>query len=242
MKMNKLFLFLFLSIFLISFVFAASTTEINYELQIKYQPYCTDICSSNIVTNSTTNQITNTTTCTQNCYWVLNIRGLPSDKHNILPSKINTSSETFSGKEGEWISLYGIYYFEVGNLTDITGINEKLNNLNITVTNLEKCQATLLEYNTNLTQCYDQTGGNTNYSLSECTVDKETISNNLDDKISQIDNLNEELNKQKSNKILLIILAFVGGIAAIKWGLPFIQDKTVKKDPLEKGKRSYSEY
>jgi hypothetical protein len=224
---------------------AADTTDIPYKIQIKPIENCVNSCNSELITNSTTNETINQTSCENKCNWVFEIRGLPVDKNKVTPIKVDFKEQATIEEistSGGWLTLSGNYIAELGNLTDITGINEKLNSLNITTTNLQKCQLTLLEYNTNLTQCNDIVGTNTNYTITECRVDKGVLENSVINKETQISTLNEEVQKQKNNKLLLIIASFIAGIIAVKWGMPFIQDKNIKKDPLSKNKQLQTEY
>jgi hypothetical protein len=245
MKINKLFILLAIGIFLFSFISAEETMEITYKIQIKPIEYCSNSCASQLITNSTTNQTINQTNCENKCSFAFEIRGLPTDKNKITPIKVNFSEQATLEEistSGGWLTLSGNYEVSLGNRTDITGINEKLNELNLTASNLYRCQTTLLEYNTNLTKCYDSSGIGTNYTINECTSDKNNLQSHLSDKQTEIDNLNQELGKQKNNKLILIAGAFILGIVSLRYVYPALKDKNIKSDPLNKGKQTHTEY
>lgn len=232
--MDKKFIFLIIGMFLVlGIVGATETKQIDYTLQLKYsKANCEEVCTSQIV-NGTSNETINNTVCGEECDLIFDIRSLPLDKHTIIPTRIDTSSDQFKDKEGQWIDLYGTYVAELGNNTDITGLNDKLDNLTTIYENLMKCQSSLRNYDFNLSNCITQTGYATNYSLETCGTEKANLQKTVSEKDKRISELQEQYDKEKGSKQTWGFLGILIGVALIKFIIPTIQGKETPKDSSE---------
>lgn len=219
---------------LVSLVGATEVKQIDYSLQIKYaESNCQSICTSELV-NTTLNETINKTTCGESCDLVIDIRSLPVDKHTIIPTRIDTSSEQFKNKEGQWIDLYGTYIADIGNSTDITGLNDKLDNLTIIYDRLLRCQSSLRDYDLNLSNCVSQTGYTTNYTLETCNTDKVSLQNKVSENEKRVSELQSLYDKEKGSKQTWGFLGILIGVAFVKFLLPEIQGTKTPKDEAEK--------
>jgi len=195
---------------------AGETKNIEYALNISFEPYCINsICNNEtifenrtVVINETTNQTKvieiNYTkqTCSSNCYGKLKVDGVDE---NRLFFEIDTGSDRWKNGSSEF--RYGYKTADLGNLSDISGIREELNNLTT-------CFSDHLACNTNLT---------------ECKLREQTCQSSIADKSM----ITQKLNDWNTKKWYFLLGGILLGALFIWKGLPIIQGRKNPRDPTE---------
>jgi len=205
MKIKLFVIGLFLMIYLMFGAFAGETKDIIYTVNVSFEPNCVnEICVNETIvqTDNVTNITTNYTreTCSSVCYGLLKIEGVEG---NTLTIYIDTSLEPW--KNGSSQLVNGYKKTDLGNLSDISGIRQELQNLT-------SCFGRHLICTENLTECSTQ-------------------KTNLDMSISSKNNKIDELNKKENDKYMWLVGGIILGIVGIKFILPSIQGKKNPKDP-----------
>jgi len=205
--MTKYFIIAILLIFSLFFISAGEVRNIEYAFNVSFEPYCVDNICSNQTTTQTDN-ITNITTnitretCSSVCYGIVKVDGI---YENQLFFEIDIGSERW--KNGSSELRYGYKSADLGNLSDISGIRQELQNLTSCFGEHLICTA----------------------NLTECSTQKTNLDMTVSSKSVEID----ELNKKGKEKYIW----FVGGILAcfvgIKYVLPSIQGKKNPGDPTK---------
>lgn len=203
--MDKYFIFAFLVIFNLFFISSGEVRNIEYTLNVSFEPYCVNnVCSNETInsTNNETNETINYTreTCSSVCYGILKIDGI---YENQLFFEIDTGSERW--KNGSSELRYGYKSADLGNLSDISGIRQELQNL---------------------TTCFDEHLVCT-ANLTECSTQKTNLEGDVNFKSSEI----AELNKKEKDKYLWFIGGIIVGVLFIWKGLPALKGTKNPRDP-----------
>lgn len=220
MNKNIIFLMFLLVIFPIS---ALQTTPISYIEKVTYNPICGTTCSNITTFNSTTNTTLITNNCVTGCHAIFNIGLMFAGDDEFRNVEINTSSQLY--QNGSDFIIPGVYMATLGNNSDVTGINEKIQNLSITI-------------NEDLVTCFNNISNiqnNATLSSNECSS---TI-NIKDTELNTKNVLITDLEKKSKQRLLIAIGSFILGVITIKWGEPYFKGKIPKKDPIESGTSPY---
>lgn len=190
---------------LIPDISAGEVRNIEYTLNVSFEPYCVNnVCVNETLfhTDNATNITINYTreTCSSVCYGILKVDGI---YENQLFFEIDTGSERW--KNGSSELRYGYKSADLGNLSDISGIRQELQNLTTCFMEHLICTA-------NLTECSTE-----NKDLDIFLIDK--------------DNKIEELNKKENDKYTWLIGGLVIGALFIWKGWPALKGTRNPKDP-----------
>jgi hypothetical protein len=206
--MIKKILFLLVTVCLLQLVVAGETRNIEYSINISFFPYCINEQCHN-ETTSTFDNSTNITTnytktiCSANCYGKINVNGIDNNK---LFFEIDIGSDRW--KNGSTELRYGYKEADLGNLSDISGIRQELQNLTSCFGNNALCIA----------------------NLTEMQVKESVCQTNLADK----NVISKELNDWKGTKKWYFLVAGILIGALFIWrGLPLIQGKKNPRAPTE---------
>ena len=196
---------------------SAETKIIEYLFNLSWNPYCPAIScatinvtynvstfdnSTNMTINTTINNGTSTT-CSATCYGKLKLEGVNG---NNLFVEIDTGVEEW--KSGRSDLRYGYKTAELGNLSDISGIRQELQNL---------------------TQCYnDATGYFTN--LSVCLSDKSSLQTDKTNKETTISLKEQEINSLKNQKLLYGGIGIGIGLILAYMVVPWFKGRNKVKD------------
>lgn len=217
---GMIFLFSILSLTLIS---SLETTQISYIQKVTYTPYCSTICTNNVTTNSTTNYTTENTDCVSGCYGIFNISLIFAGDLSPRTYEINTSSSLY--QNGSSFIVPGVYLATLGNNSDVTGINEKIQNLTSTITN-------------DLINCFvNNSAIQNNASLSKTACDANVESMNA--ALSERNGKLLEAEKYKGQRIYYAIGFFILGFLALKYGEPYLKGRLPKRDPNKTDKSEF---
>jgi len=212
---NKLFLFLLLSIFFLNFIFASETTSIYYKVTIEAKPVC-----NTAITNTTINNVTYVNNVTT-CYGSVEVLGIEDNHLTII--------ENFTGNNFKK-TYSGIKFADIGNETDITGIMGRLDQFNILWNDLEKCKDSNRNISAQLFMVEEDIGFKQNFT--ECQESKELLQTKYDEKSQIVSSNTKEIEDMKNSLWMRLILGFIAGILATKYGFPYIQGRNTPKDDL----------
>jgi len=200
--MNKIIILICMAIIallLFPLISALKPVDIEYKIRVTYNPSgnCSTSCSNSTIGNTTTE------TCYETCQGTIKIVG---EEENLIAVLKNLNE------------INGVYQgfkrAELGNESDITGINENLKNCLKWHDELETCMTINSNVSVQLLTMKDDVGYKENYT--ECFSSKQVMQNNLDTKTSKITELTDDLKQWDSNKFLWlfggIILGYVGCI------------------------------
>jgi hypothetical protein len=201
------------TMFLINLILAVETKNVEYGMNITFTPYCRDIsCTTvNVTTydNSTNMTIVNgtNTTCSANCYGKVKLEGIDNNK---LFVEIDIGVSPWNNGNTE--IRYGYKTADLGNLSDISGIRQELQNLTSLAYLFNSCSE-------NLTKCAEQ---------------KATAETNNINSQSTINSKDEDIKEIKNQRWFYGIGGVVIGVLIIKTLIPFLQGTRIPRDPFSK--------
>ena len=212
----KAFIYLIFGIFLLTLV---SATDVTYKIKIIYEPNCTTGCINQTIGGNLTSN------CTMTCTGLLKV--LSGEDNNYITvieniQDIGGGGKTYTGYKSVTIAE---------NQTDVSALADKLSRCMEYEGRLNNCMDSNRNISAKFIEMQDDIGYKVNYTecdnnLRICNLDLTTNKNFVAEK-------EEKIKSSKNNLYLLIVIAFVLGIIAIKFGYPMLKGRGVPKDPSE---------
>lgn len=220
--MDKILIFVFGLLFL-SCMVSAGTEDVMFKLKLEY-------IQTNEITTCTNNTITsgNITTIWQNCSTVsdgqIRITGGEDETHigiienllDIISTRIYTGYKTA----------------DLGNLSDITGINDKLDYFTDCNDKLNDCMDSNRDVSAQLILLEEDSGLRLNFT--ECSTSLVQANANLDSKKSEIKLKADTIESLEGSKFIWILLGGVIGAIIIGIVIPKIKGTDTPKDSTSK--------
>ena len=219
--MNK-FLLLFVLMFLVSNV-SSGTQDVMFEFKLEYLPQIQEECVDSTIVNSTTN----TTTIWKNCSIT-----------NDGTIKVIGGSNTYIGVLEKLTDVIpgriynGYKSVDLGNLSDITGINNKLDDFMDCNNKLNNCMDSNRNVSSQLILLKEDSGLKANFT--ECSASLLTANSNLEIKNAEINSKRDEIEVLEGGKFMWIIFGIIIGVVAIKVVVPKVKGTDIPISPIGK--------
>ena len=215
MKLIWIFIFLYLATMV-----SAGTEDVMFKLKLEY-------VQTDSVTNCVNETIVvgNITTIRENCSTIINgqirLTGGEDETHIGITENL---LDIISGK------IYtGYKTADLGNLSDITGINDKLEAYTICTSRLNDCIISNSDVSAKLILLEEDSGLKTNFTV--CSTDLIKLNADLDIKQNDIKTKTEKIKSLESSKIMWILLGGIIGALLIGVGIPKMRGKDTPDQP-----------
>ena len=212
--MNK-YIFIFSLIFLATMV-SAGTEDVMFKLKLEYTPNLETTCISEF--DNSTNQTWNNCSTVSN--GVIEVISGETETHVMI---VENLLDIISGR------IYtGYKTADLGNLSDITGINDKLTAFQDCSSKLNICMDSNRDVSSQLILLEEDRGTKSNFTT--CTTDLLNANSDLNARKSELKTKNETIESLESSKFMWILIGIGIGAVFILVILPRLKGTDMPKD------------
>lgn len=213
--MKLVFLFMF---FFLATMVSAGTENVMFDFKLRYEPNPTTNCSLPVFDSLTNHTWNNCTTINDGTIYITGF-----GEEIILT--ITKSLKDIIANPGEKLTGYKIA--DLGNLSDITGINDKLESFVNCNDKLNLCMDSNREVSAKLILLEEDSGLKSNFT--ECSTNLIKTNADLDIRQNDIKIKNEKIEDLESSKIMWMILGGIIGAVLIGVVVPKMRGTDLPK-------------